>query len=248
MGESHLNIDDQEPVATSSKKAKEPDCQSENRRWSTRSTTAHTSPLHMSDKGDSRDYSYNERLEIARKQQQMYWDAIIYENKFKEKMTDPAVIAEQEQILEDINKSKASCGRGQGRSRGKAALQDDDETPVPRKGTKKCEKESDDDADDNKSTKGERAKGKKSKAPSKCEQEDQGTVPAKPKSLKHASSEKPHDSNEDNSDDASPSGGRGRKSKAHSKHEKEDQGTSSPICGRGRGGKGKGGRGQGGGG
>ena len=158
----------------------------------------------MSDKGDSTDYNYNERIEIARKQQQMYWDAIKYENKFKEQMTDPTVIAEQEQILEDINKSKA--------------LQDDDETPVPRKGTKKCEKESDDDADDNKST-----KGRKSKAPSK--QEDQGTVPAKPKSSKHTSSEKPHDSNEDNGDDASPIGVRGRKSKAHSKHEKEDQGA-----------------------
>ena len=29
MGKSHLNVDDQEPVATSSKKAKEPDSQSE---------------------------------------------------------------------------------------------------------------------------------------------------------------------------------------------------------------------------
>ena len=112
MGKSHLNVDDQEPVVTSSKKAKEPDSQSENRRQSTRSTTAHTSPPCTSDKGDGTDYNYNERLEIARKQQQMYWDAIKYENKFKEQMTDPAVVAEQEQILEDINKSKASHGRG----------------------------------------------------------------------------------------------------------------------------------------
>ena len=142
MGKSHLNVDDQESVATSSKKPKEPDSQYENRRQSTRSTIAHTSPLHTSDKGDSTDYNYIERLEIARKQQQMYWDAIKYENKFKEQMTDPAVIAEQEEILEDNNKSKASQGRSQGRGRGKAALQDDDETPVPRKSTKKCEKES----------------------------------------------------------------------------------------------------------
>ena len=67
MGKSHLNVDNQEPVATSSKKAKEPDSQSENRRRSSRSTTAHTSPLCTSGKGDGTDYNYNERLEIARK-------------------------------------------------------------------------------------------------------------------------------------------------------------------------------------
>ena len=73
--------------------------------------------MHISDKGDGTDYNYNERLEIARKQQQMYWDTIKYKNKFKEQMTDPAVIAEQEQILEDINTNKAFCGRGQERGR-----------------------------------------------------------------------------------------------------------------------------------